>query len=278
VTRTALDKIATTVGQDPGVAGAAAPAAWQRANAAVVEGIPSADGAAPETKKTISRLQHVVLPKLAQETNLKVTLGGGAAADQDFVHAVYGNFPYVLLFVVLLTYILLARAFRSLILPLKAVILNLVSLGAAYGIIVFIFQWGHGAEAIWNVPSTNSIIPWIPLMIFAFLYGLSMDYEVFMLTRIREEYDAIGDTPKAIALGLSRTGKLVTSAALVLCLAFFVLSTGPGTDIKQFGIGLSAGVIFDATIIRALLVPSLMSLLGKWNWYFPPWAARLLRA
>jgi RND superfamily putative drug exporter len=207
-----------------------------------------------------------------------VTLGGSAAADQDFVHAVYGNFPYVLLFVVLLTYILLARAFRSLILPLKAVILNLISLGAAYGIIVFIFQWGHGAQAIWNVPSTNSIIPWIPLMIFAFLYGLSMDYEVFMLTRIREEYDATGETSQAIALGISRTGKLVTSAALVLCLAFFVLSTGPGTDIKQFGIGLSAGVIFDATVIRALLVPSLMSLLGQWNWYFPPWAARLLRA
>jgi RND superfamily putative drug exporter len=278
VSKPALVKIAAVVAKDPGVSGAVAPTAWQQANAAVVEAIPANDGASTETKDTISRLQHTVLPQLAQETNLKVTLGGGAAADQDFVHAVYGNFPYVLLFVVLLTYILLARAFRSLILPLKAVILNLVSLGAAYGIIVFIFQWGHGAQAIWNVPSTNSIIPWIPLMIFAFLYGLSMDYEVFMLTRIREEYDAIGDTSQAIALGLSRTGKLVTSAALVLCLAFFVLSTGPGTDIKQFGIGLSAGVIFDATVIRALLVPSLMSLLGKWNWYFPPWAARLLRA
>jgi RND superfamily putative drug exporter len=278
VSKPMLDKIASGVAGDPGVSGAVAPAAWQKANAAVVEAIPANDGASPATKDTISRLQHDVLPRLAQETNLKVTLGGAAAADQDFVHAVYGNFLYVLLFVVLLTYILLARAFRSLILPLKAVILNLVSLGAAYGIIVFIFQWGHGAQAIWNVPSTNSIIPWIPLMIFAFLYGLSMDYEVFMLTRIREEYDATGDTGLAIALGLSRTGKLVTSAALVLCLAFFVLSTGPGTDIKQFGIGLSAGVIFDATVIRALLVPSLMSLLGKWNWYFPPWAARLLRA
>jgi RND superfamily putative drug exporter len=278
VTKQALVKIAGTVAQTPGVAGAVAPVAWQHNGAAVVEAISTADGAAAETKNTISRLQHDVLPKLEQDTNLKVTLGGSAAADQDFVHAVYGNFPYVLLFVVLLTYILLARAFRSLILPLKAVILNLVSLGAAYGIIVFIFQWGHGAQAIWNVPSTNSIIPWIPLMIFAFLYGLSMDYEVFMLTRIREEYDATGETSQAIALGISRTGKLVTSAALVLCLAFFVLSTGPGTDIKQFGIGLSAGVIFDATVIRALLVPSLMSLLGQWNWYFPPWAARLLRA
>ncbi|HEY8645536.1 MAG TPA: MMPL family transporter, partial [Gaiellaceae bacterium] len=182
VTKPALDQIATAVARTPGVAGAVAPAAWQRGTAAVVEAIPAADGAASATKNAISRLQHDVLPKLAQETKLKVTLGGGAAADQDFVHAVYGNFPYVLLFVVLLTYILLARAFRSLILPLKAVILNLVSLGAAYGIIVFIFQWGHGSESIWNVPSTNSIIPWIPLMIFAFLYGLSMDYEVFMLT------------------------------------------------------------------------------------------------
>jgi putative drug exporter of the RND superfamily len=115
-------------------------------------------------------------------------------------------------------------------------------------------------------------------MIFAFLYGLSMDYEVFMLTRIREEYDATGRTPRAIALGLSRTGKLVTSAALVLCLAFFVLSTSPGTDIKQFGIGLSAGVIFDATVIRALLVPSIMQLLGRWNWWFPQPVARLLLA
>ena len=278
VTKPALVKIASTVAVAPGVAGAVAPAAWQRTNAAVVEAIPANDGASPATKSAVSHLQHSVLPQLAQETNLRVTLGGPAAADQDFVHAVYGNFPYVLLFVVLLTYILLARAFRSLILPLKAVILNLVSLGAAYGIIVFIFQWGHGSQAIWNVPSTNAIIPWIPLMIFAFLYGLSMDYEVFMLSRIREEYDLSGNTKEAIALGLSRTGKLVTSAALVLCLAFFVLSTGPGTDIKQFGIGLSAGVIFDATIIRALLVPSLMSVLGDWNWYFPSWAARVLRA
>ena len=123
-----------------------------------------------------------------------MTLGGVAAEDQDFVHAVYGNFPYVLLFVVVLTYVLLARAFRSLILPLKAVILNLVSLGAAFGIIVFIFQWGHGSQAIWSVPATNSIIPWIPLMIFAFLYGLSMDYEVFMLTRMREGFDESGST------------------------------------------------------------------------------------
>ncbi len=269
-----LDQIASKVAATEGVDGAAVAA--RSGNAAIVEAIPNADGAANSTKGTISRLQHDVLPSLAVDTGLRLGLGGVAAEDRDFVKAVYGNFPYVLLFVVVLTYLLLARAFRSLVLPLKAVVLNLASLGAAYGIVVFIFQWGHGAQAIWNVPATNSIIPWIPLMIFAFLYGLSMDYEVFMLTRIREEYDVSGDTSRAIGIGLAKTGKLVTSAALVLCLAFFVLSSSPGTDIKQFGIGLSAGVIFDATVIRALLVPSLMQLLGRWNWTFPRLAARLL--
>jgi RND superfamily putative drug exporter len=273
-----IDTVKRRVASTHGVLGASAPADWRTRGAAIIEAIPNDDGASKTTKHTISVLQTNVLPAASAATGLRVTLGGVAAEDRDFVHAVYGNFPYVLLFVVLLTYLLLARAFRSLVLALKAVILNLVSLGAAYGIIVFIFQWGHGAESIWNTPPTNSIIPWIPLMIFAFLFGISMDYEVFMITRIREAYDELGDTSAAIALGLARTGKLVTSAALVLCLAFFVLSTSPGTDVKQFGIGLAAGVIFDATVIRALLVPSLMQLLGDWNWYFPQPVARFLLA
>ena len=158
----------------------------------------------------------------------RVTLGGVPAESRDFISAVYGNFPYVLLFVLILTFILLMRAFRSVILPLKAVILNLISLGAAYGIVVFVFQDGHGSNLIWGVQATDAVISWIPLMIFAFLYGLSMDYEVFMLTRMREAYDETGDTKKAIELGLARTGKLVTSAALVLMFAFFALSTEPG--------------------------------------------------
>jgi putative drug exporter of the RND superfamily len=252
-----------------GVVGATAPESWRKDGLALVEAIPSADGSSKTVRGTISRVKGA-LPDGA-------SLGGVAPEDRDFVHAVYGNFPYVLLFVVLLTYVLLARAFRSLLLPLKAVILNLVSLGAAYGIIVFIFQQGHGSDAIWGVPATQSIIPWIPLMIFAFLFGLSMDYEVFMLTRMREAYDETKSTREAVALGLARTGKLVTSAALVLMFAFFVLSTGPGTDIKQFGIGLAAGVIFDATVIRALLVPAIMTVMGRWNWWLPAWAARPLR-
>lgn len=261
--------IVSELNQTPGVDAAVAPPGWRKGSSSLIEAFPSADGAARETERTIERVKDRL-------EGTDAVLTGVAPVDRDFVTAVYSNFPYVLGFVVLLTFVLLARAFRSLLLPLKAVILNLVSLTAAFGIIVFIFQDGHGAEEIWGVNATDSIITWIPLMIFAFLYGLSMDYEVFMLTRMREAYDETGDTQHAVSLGLARTGKLVTSAALVLMFAFFVLSTSPGTDVKQFGIGLAAGIIFDATVIRALLVPALMRLFGSWNWWLPQRAARAL--
>jgi RND superfamily putative drug exporter len=254
----------------PGVDGAAAPPQWRHGQDSLVEAFPAIDGSAKGIQAIVTRVHRAL-------NGTEGTLGGVAAADRDFVHAVYGNFPYVLGFVVLLTFVLLMRAFRSVVLSVKAVVLNLVSLAAAYGIIVFIFQQGHGSKAIWNVAATQSIIPWIPLMIFAFLYGLSMDYEVFMLTRMREAYDETGDTPKAIALGLARTGKLVTSAAAILMFAFLVLSSSPGVDIKQFGIGLAAGIIFDATVIRTLLVPAIMRLMGEWNWWLPGSLARVLR-
>ncbi len=274
-----LDRVAAEVGRTPGVASAVAPRAWRQGGKALVEAFGTDDANSRTAKKTISRLRHDVLPRLERELGggVELALGGVAPESRDFVRAVYGKFPYVLLFVLILTYVLLTRAFRSVVLPLKAVLLNLVSLGAAFGIVVFVFQQGHGSEAIWGVQATDSIVSWIPLMIFAFLYGISMDYEVFMLTRIREEYDETGDTASAVAHGLARTGKLVTSAALVLMLAFFSLSTGPGPDIKQFAIGLAAGIIFDATIIRALLVPATMQLLGRYNWLLPRPVARVLR-
>ena len=261
--------IAARVRRVPGIDGVAVPPTWRKGPDSLVEAFPDADGAAKSTRGTIKRTR-------AELKGTEGTLGGVAGEDRDFVAAVYSNFPYVLAFVVLLTFLLLARAFRSILLPIKAVVLNLLSLLAAYGIIVFIFQDGHGSQAIWGVPATHAIIPWIPLMIFAFLYGLSMDYEVFMLSRMREIYDETGDTKTAISLGLARTGKLVTSAALVLMFAFFVLSSSPGVDIKQFGIGLAAGIIFDATVIRTLLVPSLMRLFGDWNWWMPEFAAKAL--
>jgi putative drug exporter of the RND superfamily len=266
-----LALIVNKLDQTDGIDGASAPPAWRKGDTALVEAIPSTDGAAKPARKVISNLQHDVLPELQQEIGggAKVTLSGVAPEDRDFVHAVYGNFPYVLGFVILLTFVLLMRAFRSVVLALKAVILNLISLACALGVVVFIFQQGHGSEAIWGIQATDAVIAWIPLMIFAFLFGLSMDYEVFIVTRIREAYDETHNTAKAIELGIARTGKLVTSAALVLVFAFFSLSTGPGPDIKQFGIGLAAGVLIDATLIRALLVPSVMMLMGRANWWFP---------
>ncbi|MEP6908937.1 MAG: MMPL family transporter [Actinomycetota bacterium] len=275
----ALATVAKEVATAPGIVGAAAPPTWRKDGVGLVEAFGTDDGSSREAAKTVTRLRHDVLPRIQRELNgpISLTLGGAPAESRDFISAVYGNFPYVLLFVLILTFILLMRAFRSVILPLKAVILNLISLGAAYGIVVFVFQDGHGSNLIWGVQATDAVISWIPLMIFAFLYGLSMDYEVFMLTRMREAYDETGDTKKAIELGLARTGKLVTSAALVLMFAFFALSSSPGPDIKQFAIGLSAGIMFDATVIRALLVPSVMQLLGRWNWWLPSWTAKVLR-
>ena len=252
-----------------GVVGAAVPEGWHRGSSSLVEGFANIDGAAPGIQGIINGVNDRL-----QGTN--GTLTGTAAVDRDFLHALYGSFPYVLAFVMVLTLILLTRAFRSIILPIKAVILNLLSLAMAFGIVVFIFQWGHGSS-LWNIDATQAITAWIPLMIFAFLFGLSMDYEVFLLTRMREAYDETGDTNKAIELGLARTGKLVTSAALILMFAFLVLSSSPGFEIKEFAIGLAAGIIFDATVVRAMLVPALMSIIGGWNWLMPKWTSTVLR-
>jgi RND superfamily putative drug exporter len=253
-----------------GIVGATVPPGpgWHRGQDTLVEAFPDIDGAAPGIQGVIDRVDDTL-------RGTDATLGGVPAADRDFVHAVYDNFPYVLAFVLILTLVLLTRAFRSIVLPIKAAILNLVSLGGAFGIVVFIFQMGHGSS-LWNITATQAITAWIPLMIFAFLFGLSMDYEVFMLTRMREAYDETGSTPRAIELGLARTGKLVTSAALILAFAFLVLSSSPGFEIKEFAIGLAAGIIFDATVIRALLVPALMALLGRANWWLPHWTRRAL--
>jgi RND superfamily putative drug exporter len=207
----------------------------------------------------------------------EVGVTGAGATVGDYFSAVYDRFPYVLALIALITFILLMRTFRSLILPIKAVILNLVSLAAVFGSVVFFWQMGHGSEAIFNVSATGAITFWLPVLIFAFLFGLSMDYEVFILARMREEYDATGDTKAAVITGLGRTGRLVTSAALILFFAFAALASAPGTDIKLMGTALGVGILIDATIVRALLVPALVSLFGEWNWWLPAGLARVLR-
>ncbi len=253
----------------PGVVGATAPAAWHRGSDSLVEAFPAIDGSAPGIQGIVDRVN-------TELDGTSGTLTGIAAVDRDFLHALFGSFPYVLALVLLLTLVLLARAFRSIVLAVKAALLNMVSLAAAFGVVVLVFQQGHGSQ-LWHVAPSGSVTVWIPLMIFAFLYGLSMDYEVFMLSRIREAYDETGSTEKAIELGLARTGKLVTSGALILMFAFLVLSTSPGYEVKPLAVGIGAGIILDATVIRALLVPAFMRLMGDWNWWMPSWTHTLLR-
>jgi putative drug exporter of the RND superfamily len=144
-------------------------------------------------------------------------------------------------------------------------------------VLVLVWQLGYGSEAIWDIQATGSIPSWMPLMVFAFLFGLSMDYEVFILSRMREEYDRTGSTETAVVQGIGRTGRLVTSAALILFLSFVAMASGPETDVKMMATGLAAGILLDATVIRALIVPAVISLMGRWNWWLPSWPARVLR-
>ena len=213
----------------------------------------------------------------ADDTDGVIGLAGLGQDQVDFLHAVYGNLPLMLTLISLVTYILLVRAFRSLLLPLKAVLLNLVSLMAVFGLMVLFWQEGFGSNAVFGIAETGAVTFWIPIMVFAFLYGLSMDYEVFILSRVREEYDAGATTDAAVIQGIGRTGRLVTSAALILFLAFAALASGPGTDIKVLATGLGFGILLDATVIRSVLVPSLVSLFGSWNWKLPDAVAKVLR-
>jgi RND superfamily putative drug exporter len=266
--------VAQVVAGVSGVHGAFAPTGsqWQRHGLAVLDALPLADASTGAGRDTVQRVRTA-----AHGAGSHVRVGGTGAENQDFVDAIYGSFPLMIALIAVLTFLLLARAFRSLLLPLKAIILNVISVGAAWGVITLIWQEGHGSSLLWGIAATHSITSWIPLMVFAFLFGLSMDYEVFILARMREEFDKGGSTEGAVVRGIGRTGRLVTSAALILFLAFISMSAGPETDVKVFATGLAAGIMLDATVIRALLVPAIVSLFGRWNWWLPPRPAKLLR-
>ncbi len=270
----AATRVAGVLSGVSGVHGAVAPASpqWRRNGTAVIDAISVADGSTSTGTDTLDRVRAA-----AHSLEPGVRVGGIGAENSDFVSAIYGSFPLMIALIAVLTFVLLARAFRSLLLPLKAVLLNVVSVAAAWGVITLVWQQGHGSQAVFGIAATHSVSAWIPLMVFAFLFGLSMDYEVFILSRMREEYDATGSTDTAVVRGIGRTGRLVTSAALILFLAFVSMASGPETDVKVFATGLAAGIMLDATVIRALLVPAVVSLFGRWNWWLPEWPARLLR-
>ncbi len=265
--------VAHRLDQVPGVHAAIAPATEQfrQHGTALITALPYAETNIPAGQATV-----VAVREALSHTPGVVGVAGSGASMLDFSNDVYGSFPLMLALIALATFVLLARAFRSLLLPLKAVVMNLASLAAAYGVMTWIWQHGHGSEQIWGIPATGAITMWIPVMVFAFLFGLSMDYEVFILARMRESYDRTGDTRAAVVEGIGRTGRLVTSAALILVLSFLAMSTGPETDIKILATGLGAGIFVDATLIRCLLVPAFVSLFGAYNWWLPAWAARLL--
>jgi RND superfamily putative drug exporter len=268
------NKVASDLSKVKGIHGAVAPndPSWRQGGTALVEAIPVPDSGTPEGGTTLDEVRTT-----AHAAGPDVRVGGGPAANDDFIQAVYGSFPLMIALIAITTFILLARAFRSLLLPLKAIILNVLSVAAAWGVLVLVWQQGHGSEAIFGIQATGSISSWIPLIVFAFLFGLSMDYEVFILSRMREEYDRTGSTHTAVVQGIGRTGRLVTSAALILFLAFTAMASGPDTQVKVFATGLAAGILLDATVIRALIVPAVISLMGRWNWWLPSWPARLLR-
>jgi putative drug exporter of the RND superfamily len=236
---------------------------WQRDRHGIVDVLPRADGSSAAGRRLLSQVRTIA------KTLPGVTVGGQEAQARDFVATVYGSFPLMFSLIALITFILLARAFRSLLVPLKAVLLNLLSLAAAWGVLVLVWQQGHGSKLLYGITATGAITVYIPLLVFAFLFGLSMDYEVFILSRIREQYDYGDSTNTAVVTGLGRTGRLVTSAALILFLAFVSLASGPETEVKILATGLAIGILLDATIIRALLVPALITLLGDWNWWLP---------
>jgi uncharacterized membrane protein YdfJ with MMPL/SSD domain len=233
------------------------------------------DYGADEAAQFVERLRDELIPAASYPAGIEVLAGGAPAGGVDFLDLTFGAFPWLVAGVLLLTYFLLMRAFRSLLLPLKAIVMNLLSIGAAYGLIVVAFVWGWGEP--FGLIQSDQIEGWLPVMLFAMLFGLSMDYEVFLVSRMREAWDSGLSNEQAVAWGLAKTGRIVTAAGLVMFAAFFGFVAGSVAGLQQFGFGLAVAILIDVTIVRALLVPSVMKLMGRWNWYLPQPIARALR-
>jgi putative drug exporter of the RND superfamily len=240
-----------------------------------IEVIGEEDYGKPESLEFVDRLRGEIIPASAFPEGAAVYAGGGPPGGKDFLDLTYSWFPWLFVLVLLATFVLLMRAFRSLVLPLKAIVLNLLSIGAAYGLLVVVFKWGAGERA--GLIAYDQIEGWIPVFLFAMLFGLSMDYEVFLVSRMREEWDNGATNEEAVVLGLTKTGRLVTAAGLIMFAAFMGFVAGSIVGLQQFGLGLAAAILIDVTIVRALLVPSAMKLFGKWNWWLPEGLARVLR-
>jgi putative drug exporter of the RND superfamily len=245
---------------------------FRRGGTSLITVIPEHEGDTTAGEELIPRLTE----KLAAVSG-HVQVGGNTASNISFDEAVYGNFWLMLLVIGGLTFLLLARAFRSVVLAVKAVAMNVLSLGASYGFLVLFWQQGHGSNLIFGTDATGSVKDWIPIVIFAFLFGLSMDYEVFVLSRIREEYDRTGSTNEAIVQAMAKTGRLITCGALILAFSFISIGTSADIVVRMIATPLAFGIVLDAVVVRSLIVPALVALMGRWNWWMPAGLSRLLR-
>jgi RND superfamily putative drug exporter len=270
-----LASLRTAIAQTPGVASVTPALVNPAGTTAVMRLYPTTAPQDAATGSLLHRLRGHVIPAATAGTGAHVLVGGFTATTDDFAHLLARRLPLFIGIVILLSFLLLMAVFRSILVPLKAAIMNLLSVGAAYGVVVAIFQWGWGKQLV-GIGKEGPIQAFLPMMMFAILFGLSMDYEVFLLSRIREEYVRTGDNSRAVADGLAATARVITAAAAIMVTFFLSFVLGNNIIIKLFGIGFAAAIFIDATLVRLVIVPSTMELLGEANWWLPRWLDRLL--
>ena len=274
-----LAEVSRALQQTPNVASVLPPTEGPSSDGPKVAVVTVFPNTSPESEQTETLVQHLrstVLPQAVGTTGAVAYVGGLTASFIDIGDRISDRLPYFIGGVVLLSFLLLMLVFHSILVPLTAAVMNLLSVAAAYGVTVAVFQWGW-AKGVIGLESTVPIVPFIPMMMFAVLFGLSMDYQVFLLTRIREEYNVTRDTRAAVVRGLARTARVITSAALIMIFVFGAFVLNPIAEVKMFGLGLAFAVFVDATVVRMMLVPSLMEILGDANWWFPKWLSWLPR-
>jgi RND superfamily putative drug exporter len=271
-----IARLDARLGHVPGVASASPPITNAARDAAIIVVYPTTAPQSAQTASLVHRLRDQVIPQLTAGSGVTAFVGGQTAAGADTSAYLSGRLPWVIGTVVLLAFLLLVMVFRSIVIPVKAAAMNLLSMGAAYGVIVAVYQWGWLA-GIFGVSRTGPIDPWIPLMMFTIVFGLSMDYEVFLLSRMREEWVQSGDNSKAVASGLATTARVITAAAAIMVCVFgsFVIGD-PLRILAVFGLGLAVAVLVDATVVRMVLVPAVMQILGPANWWLPRWIGRAI--
>ncbi len=270
-----VDPLALAIGDDPGIVSVAPPEVDSNAGVATIIAFPTTSPQDSDTVDTISRLRSDVFPAVLDDSAATAHVGGQTASFSDVGGRVGDRLPLFIFAVITLSFLLLMLVFRSILVPLKAALLNLLSIGAAYGVLVMVFQWGWGLGLV-GLETTVPIVSFLPMFMFAVLFGLSMDYEVFLLSRVREEYLATGDNDMSVIHGIASTARVITSAALIMISVFLGFVLGDDPVIKMMGLGLATAIFVDATIVRMVLVPASMKLMGDANWWMPDWLDRLL--